>query len=67
MSGNLFKNHSINAIEECIAKALGELVGKPVTVTLDGLEVKGVSNGTAKFNVDAYHAGEPVGEDDFPF
>ena len=51
---NLFKKHSIEAIEQCVAEALSKLVGADIGVEIGGLEIgNGLVGQTAKFDVGA--------------
>lgn len=63
MSENLFKNHSVNDIQACIAKALTELVGEEVQVGISQLKVSSDTLGLshiAVFDVSASHKQEWV-------
>jgi len=59
MSENLFKKHSIAAMEECVAKALTELLGRPTKVVISGLQLSDERTFTATksavFSVRADH------------
>ncbi|WP_398498579.1 hypothetical protein [Variovorax sp.] len=51
---NLFKKHSIEAIEQCVAEALSKLVGADIGVEIRELEIgNGLVGQTAKFDVRA--------------
>ncbi len=51
---NLFKKHSIEAIEQCVAEALSKLVGAKVGVEIGGLEIgDGLVGQVAKFGATA--------------
>jgi len=66
MSENLFKNHTPAAIEACIAKALGALLGEEVKVCIDGLRFADAGPRAAEFGVHARHA-MPEDFKDVPF
>ncbi len=58
MSDNLFKDHSISAIEACLSKALTELLGHRASLSINNLELSSDTFGTtyaAKFSAYAVH------------
>lgn len=45
---NQFKDHSVSAIEQCLGKALSELLGKEVNVVIEDMKLSSESSVISK-------------------